>query len=83
MYHREDFYIGKVIHHHGRFKQVFTLTEEYIETKYVVPNNSGWHKIEKLYIRDLVSPSIEEINKIIKQELNKMLCLNKNGWDGL
>jgi hypothetical protein len=68
---KDEFYIGKVIHHYGRFKQVFFLTEEYIETKYVVPNSSGWCKVEKLFIKDLTPPSVEDFNEMIKQELNK------------
>jgi hypothetical protein len=68
---KTDLYIGKVMDHNGRFKQVINVTDEYIETKYVVPNKNGWHKVEKLYIRDLVPPSVEELNIIAKQQLNK------------
>jgi len=60
-----EYYIGKVIYNYG-FKIVIENNDDSIIVKSIVPNKSGWHRIEKIYKKDLNPISISDMNNMLK-----------------
>lgn len=48
-----EYYVGQIILHEGRYKTVRVVGNGWIETLYLRPNDKGWRKVEKIYMKQL------------------------------